>query len=180
MARRLAPCSNRCTQPRGGAPRVWKGREARLQAECSPRGACLMRARRRPESCGCWQPQQGSGAIRPLSVHPYPSHPRLLIVPAGCNHRTRRWPRPSTRQLGGGGAVVDVHGVSPGATGEAVRFWASLAECRASKVPLPTYRGTCKTPHRSGFLLNSAGNNRAAALAGVKIWFADQTNRAEK
>jgi hypothetical protein len=40
------------------------------------------------------------------------------------------------------------------------------------------YRGTCKTPHRSGFLLNSAGNNRAAALAGVKIWFADQTNRA--
>jgi hypothetical protein len=38
--------------------------------------------------------------------------------------------------------------------------------------------GTCKTPHRSGFLLNSAGNNRAAALAGVKIWFADQTNRA--
>ena len=41
-------------------------------------------------------------------------------------------------------------------------------------------RGTCKTPHRSGFLLNSAGNNRAAALAGVKIWFADKTNRAGK
>ena len=40
--------------------------------------------------------------------------------------------------------------------------------------------GTCKTPHRSGFLLNSAGNNRSAALAGVKIWFADQTNRAGK
>ena len=40
-------------------------------------------------------------------------------------------------------------------------------------------RGTCKTPHRSGFLLNSAGNNRTAPLAGVKIWFADQTNRAE-
>jgi hypothetical protein len=39
----------------------------------------------------------------------------------------------------GGGAVVDVHGVSPGATAGAVRFGASIAECRTNTAPPPTY-----------------------------------------
>jgi hypothetical protein len=42
-------------------------------------------------------------------------------------------------KLGRGGVVVDVQGVSPGATAGAVRFGASIAECRANTVSPPTY-----------------------------------------
>ena len=42
-------------------------------------------------------------------------------------------------KLVGGGAVVDVQGVSPGATAGAVRFGASIAKCRTNTAPPPTY-----------------------------------------